>query len=50
MTPNSLIREFNLRENQRIVGFRSVDTHGLTFHYDLQFVLMAPIKKAVVVK
>ena len=50
MTPNSFIREFNLRENQRIVGFRSVDNHGLAFHDDLFFVLMVPITKAIVVK
>ena len=51
VTPGCLIKEFNLRENQRIVGFKSISGHyGRAFHYDLQFIMMTPMTKIVLLK
>ncbi len=46
-----LIKEFKLREDQRIVGFKSISGYfGHALHEDFQFVLMAPITKTVLLK
>ena len=51
VTPGCIIKEFNLHENQRIVGFKSFsESMAAAFHFDLQFVLMAPITKLVLLK
>jgi hypothetical protein len=50
-TPNCLIKEFNLQEDQRIVGFKSYSGEFKSaFHGDFQFVLMAPMTKTVLLK
>jgi hypothetical protein len=50
-SPYCLIKEFILLDNQRIVGFRSVsDSYRRASHQDLQFVLMAPLSKTVMLK
>ncbi len=50
-TPGYLIKEFKLQNNQRIVGFKSnSDESRDDEHYDLQFVLMAPMTKTVLLK
>ena len=49
--PKCLVKEFHLRENQRIVGFKSYSDHKRrAFHKGLQFVLMTPVTKTVLLK
>ena len=50
-TPGYLIKEFKLQNNQRIVGFKSVSNKSLNeIHFDLQFILMVPATKLVLLK
>ncbi len=45
------IKKFNLHENQRIVGLKSnLAIFGRALHFGLQFVLMAPTTKKVLLK
>ncbi len=44
-------REFNLEENQRIVGFKSNPCYSSSANQkDFQFVLMTPVTKTVLLK
>ncbi len=50
-TPGCVKKELNLHDNLRIVGFKS--DSGLSSnasHFDLQFILMAPVTKKVLLK
>ncbi len=51
MTTECLIKDFNLHEDQRIVGFKS-DSGDLciAYHKSFQFVLMTPMTKTVMLK
>ncbi len=50
-SPDHLIKEFNLHEGQCIVGFKCAsDSRGRAVSGDLQFDLMAPITKTVLLK
>ncbi len=50
-SPDHRVKQFNLHEGQRIVGFKCASDHrGGAVPGDLQFDLMAPITKIVLLK